>query len=59
MKLVDMGHGTKYICIMMKSSLSAGSSQLGHLPQAFSIISLEAFGPDAVTGKKLSVTAVH
>lgn len=45
--------------IMVKSSLSTGSSQMGHLPQAFSIISLEAFGPEAVTGKKLSVTAVH
>ena len=45
--------------IMVKSLLSAGPFQMGCLPQAFSIISLEAFGPDAVTGKKLSITAVH
>lgn len=43
----------------MKSLLPMGPSQTGCLSWAFGIISLEAFGPDAGTGEKLSFTAVH
>lgn len=56
MKLVDVGHGLVneyYGEIPLAYQLLPASC----LSQAFSVISLEAFG--LVTGKKLCVTTVH
>lgn len=58
MKLVDVSHGLVneyYGEIPLAHQLLPA----GCLSQAFSAISLEAFVPDAVTGKKLCVTTVH